>query len=115
MSKQMQMTVSVSPELRAEFMEAAGPQAVDDVLQQLMREYVQQSRERTRPVPNAEISVEEMERRERAVNFARASVSLEGFDLSEAVEAASRDYIAGRLTFAEYLKKTTGIDKSAID
>lgn len=46
------------------------------------------------------------QRRERqsAVNFAHASVDLEGFKLSEAVELQASRFIAGAIDLAEFLK-----------
>ncbi len=48
------------------------------------------------------ISPEERRRREQAVRFARNSVRLEGFILSEEAEALNQRYIDGELTRAEY-------------
>lgn len=41
--------------------------------------------------------------RQKAIDFARASVELEGFTLSPEVEAISRRFIAGELTGEEHI------------
>ena len=41
--------------------------------------------------------------RQRAIDFARASVGLEGFTLSPEVEAINRSFIAGKLTGEEHI------------
>lgn len=41
--------------------------------------------------------------RQKAIDFARASVGLEGFTLSPEVEAISRRFIAGELTGDEHV------------
>lgn len=42
-------------------------------------------------------------KRQKAIDFARASVELEGFILSPEVEAISRRYIAGEITGDEHV------------
>ena len=49
------------------------------------------------------IDTRELERRQKAIDFARASVELEGFILSPEVEAISRRYIAGEITGDEHV------------
>ena len=50
------------------------------------------------------ISDAERSRREGAVNYARASVGLEGFSLSEANEAHARRFIAGEISLQEFVQ-----------
>lgn len=50
------------------------------------------------------ISDNERSRREAAVNYARASVSLEGFSLGEADEAHARRFIAGKISLQEFMQ-----------
>ena len=49
------------------------------------------------------IPAEERARRQKAVDFARGSVRLEGFTLSEEVEAINRRFVDGELTSAEHV------------
>jgi hypothetical protein len=53
---------------------------------------------------NDVISDVERQRREDAVDFARASVGLEGFTPSEEAEAHARQYINGEIELAEFVK-----------
>lgn len=50
------------------------------------------------------IDPQERKRREDAVNYARASVGLEGFRLSEALEQHARRFINGEIDMTEFLK-----------
>ncbi|UAN05409.1 antitoxin VbhA family protein [Achromobacter mucicolens] len=43
-------------------------------------------------------------RRQSAVNYARASVSLEGFSLSEADEAHAQPFIDGQISLQEFVQ-----------
>ena len=54
--------------------------------------------------PHQTISDAERSRREAAVNYARASVGLEGFSLSEANEAHARRFIAAELSLREFVQ-----------
>lgn len=53
--------------------------------------------------PRQTISDAERSRREAAVNYARASVGLEGFSLSEANEAHARRFIAREISLQEFV------------
>lgn len=50
------------------------------------------------------ISPDEGRRREKAMNFARASVGLEGFKPHKADEELTRRYVAGEITIADAIK-----------
>lgn len=54
--------------------------------------------------PHKTISNAERSRREAAVNYARASVGLAGFSLSEADEAHARRFIAGEISLQEFMQ-----------
>ncbi|MCL2715523.1 MAG: antitoxin VbhA family protein [Alphaproteobacteria bacterium] len=54
------------------------------------------------------ISPEERQRRQEAVNFARASVGLEGFKLSQAEEAHAERYINGDIDIKEFVRVRSG-------
>lgn len=112
--KEVQMTFRVEPELRAEFSEAAvlEDRPAAQVLREFMRSYVNQSRERLRTPANDNLSPAEMRRREKAVNFARASVGLEGFKPSEAAEAGARQFIKGEITLAEFVHVDQDVEQS---
>ncbi len=107
MSKEVQMTFRVEPELRAEFTHAASEEhrPAAQVLREFMRAYVQEAREREHALPaNDAISAGERRRREKAVAFARASVGLEGFKPNRADEELSRQYVAGEINIADAIK-----------
>ena len=48
---------------------------------------------------------DEREERLRAVNFARASVGLEGFELSKVDEEHARTYVEGEITLDEFIER----------
>jgi hypothetical protein len=106
MSKEVQMTFRIEPELRAEFTDAALQEhrPAAQVLREFMRAYVVQSRERSPSPANDAISPAESRRREQAVSFARASVGLEGFKPSKAEEAHARRFIKGEIQLAEFVQ-----------
>jgi hypothetical protein len=106
MSKEVQMTFRVEPELRADFSDAALQEhrPAAQVLREFMRAYVIQSRERGNSPANDLVSPAESRRREKAVNFARASVGLEGFKPHKADEDLSRRYVAGEITILDAIK-----------
>lgn len=106
MSKDVQMTFRIEPELRAEFTDAAMQEhrPAAQVLREFMRAYVNEARERQNAPANDAISAGERRRRENAVNFARSSVGLEGFKPSKAEEAHARRFINGEIELAEFVQ-----------
>ena len=100
--KEVQMTFRVEPELRSSFTAAAelDCRPAAQVLRELMRAYVSQTRERTVKPANDIISAVERQRRENAVNFARASVGLEGFKVTDEYAALTQRFINGEIEFA---------------
>ena len=56
---------------------------------------------RVQPAPAETIDEAERARRKAAVDYARGSVRLEGFELSAFAEELNRRYIAGEITRAE--------------
>ncbi len=50
------------------------------------------------------ITEAERRRRQQAADFARASVGLEGFKLSEAEEQRAARFVAGEIDLAEFVK-----------
>ncbi|WP_338123043.1 antitoxin VbhA family protein [Achromobacter piechaudii] len=54
--------------------------------------------------PYKTISDTERSRRESAVNYARASVGLEGFSLNEADEAHARRCVDGQISLREFVQ-----------
>ena len=57
-----------------------------------------------RQQPQKTISDIERSRRQSAVNYARASVGLEGFSLSEADEAHAPRFIDGQISLQEFVQ-----------
>lgn len=53
-------------------------------------------------LPKASISAEERERRKKAIDYARASLRLEGFIASADEEEIGRRYIEGEISTAEH-------------
>ena len=106
MTKEVQMTFRVEPELRADFTDAAelDHRPAAQVLREFMRAYVHQMRERVDTPANDSVSVAERRRREKAVDFARASVGLEGFKPSKEEEAHARRFINGEIQLPEFVQ-----------
>jgi hypothetical protein len=61
---------------------------------------------RIRPAGVSSISTGEHNRREKAVNAARASVGLEGFKISKEDEAQAQRFINGEIELPDFLKVT---------
>ena len=101
MNKQATMTFRVEHDLRDSFNEATERNHIPaaQVLRAFMRDYVRQARN-----PAPVISPAERKRREEAVNYARASVSLEGFKIGKAEEEHARRFINGEIDMPEFLK-----------
>lgn len=57
--------------------------------------------------PRKTISDTERSRRQSAVNYARASVGLEGFSLSEADEAHAQRFVDGQISLQEFVQPRT--------
>lgn len=106
MSKEVQMTFRVESGLRTDFAAAAAAEdrPAAQLLREFMRTYVNQSKQKLLTTANDNVSPAEKRRREQAVNFARASVGLEGFKPSPAAEASARQFINGRVNMAELAK-----------
>ncbi len=114
MSKEVQMTFRVEPELRTAFSDAAllEDRPAAQVLRELMRAYVKQSRDQG-PIPEQNtISPAESRRREAAVNFARSSVGLEGFKPSKDAETGARQFIKGEIHLADFIKVKPDANKA---
>lgn len=114
MSKEVQMTFRLEPELRAEFSNAAmlEDRPAAHVLREFMQTYVNQSRERDHGQTKKVISQAERRRREAAVNFARASVGLEGFKPSKAAENDARLVIKGDLQLVDFVRVNPDAEQS---
>jgi hypothetical protein len=107
MSKEAQMTFRVETKLRAEFSEAAllEDRPAAQVLREFMKAYVSRARERSYNPANDAISEDESRRREKAINFARGSVALEGFKPHKADDDLSRRYISGEINVADAIRE----------
>ena len=110
--KEVQMTFRIEPDLRARFTEAAGSEhrPAAQVLRELMRAYVSQTQARA---GGGNAAAAERLRREDAVNFARASVGLEGFTLSAQDEANAARLINGDLALAQFVQVKAVADPAA--
>ena len=106
MSKDVQMTFRVEPDLRAEFSNAAllADRPAAQVLREFMRAYVNDARERGANPADDAISPGERRRREDAASFALASVGLEGFKPSKAALAQTRRHINGEIQLSELVQ-----------
>ena len=106
MSKEVQMTIRIEPELRAEFTEAASRdhRPAAQVLRELMRGYIRQVGTKDRAPANHGITVLERFDREEAVKFGRASVALEGYKTSPALAMQQQQYTDGDISLDELLR-----------
>ena len=108
MSKEVQMTIRVEPELRASFTEAADLQhrPAAQVLREFMRSYVKFTQEKVaiKPALNGVQIDAQRRKRQDAVDFARASVGLEGFRTSPDDDAIAKRFVNGEIDFSELMK-----------
>ena len=104
MVKQVQMTFRVESELRTRFTEAAGLEnrAVAQILREFMQTYISSAKEKT-PI-KSNITPDEQGKRQAAVNAARASVGLEGFQLTPDTERIAQRFINGEIDFNEFMR-----------
>lgn len=65
------------------------------------------------PMTSDHIAEDEKARRREAVDFARASVGLEGFKISELHEARAKHYIAGELDLNEFIAGSSDVTPAA--
>jgi hypothetical protein len=102
MTKQVQMTFRVAPELRASFAKIAiienRPAA------QILREFMQTYITDAQSVPAQRLMPSEQHKRQQAVNFARASVGLEGLHLSQEAEHNVQRFVNGEIDFNAFMK-----------
>lgn len=103
MAKELHFTIRVDEALRSDFIEAARHDDMDGskVVRDFMRNYVAQSRGRQRQAANDSIQGMDRLSRQDAVDFALASVALEGFTPSAAAQARAREFVAGVLSVAD--------------
>ena len=103
MTKEVQMTFRIEPELRDDFMAVAA--SVDrpaaQMLRELMRSVVQEARQNESATKAAQMARAE---REDAERFALASLRLEGFEPSAAVREQARQFVEGKLSLSEFVK-----------
>ena len=104
MTKEATISFRVESELREDFNKAAAlsHQPASQILRELMHNYIKQAHNQTA------ISLEERERRDKAVRFARASLGLEGFELTPEDEAQAQRFIQGEIDMADFLKVSDG-------
>ncbi|WP_328598458.1 antitoxin VbhA family protein [Pseudomonas syringae] len=107
MSKETTMSFRVEPDLRSEFHHAVESDHIPaaQVLRAFMRDYVKQHEARR------SIDPAERKRREDAVAYSRASVSLEGFKVSPADERHAVRFINGEIDLPQFVSgPTSGSD-----
>lgn len=106
MTEDVQMTFSVEQDLLDAFTAAATQQkrTPEQVLRDFMQAYVTLSRERQRAVADSAISETERRRRQEAVNFARASLGLSGFEPNADDEALAVRFVAGEISMEDAIR-----------
>ena len=94
----VEMTIHLEAGLHERFTEAAAKhhQQAEQVIQEFVRDFIDKAKPR--------ISEEERERRQEAVDYARASVALEGFTLGQSDEEHAQRFINGKIELAEFVK-----------
>jgi predicted Zn-dependent peptidase len=94
----VEMTIHLEAGLYGRFTEVATKhhRQAEQVIQELVRDFI----EKAKP----HISEEERERRREAVDFARASVELEGFKITPEENAHDLRFIDGEISLDEYLE-----------
>ena len=93
--------VHIDERLRDDFNAAAkaSGQGVDQIVRELMRGYLDQTRV-------AEITPAERQRRHEAWEFAKANVALEGFTQTKEAQAHAQRFIKGEIDLKGYLAPT---------
>jgi len=107
MTKEVQLTIRIEPELRDAFgaATAADHRPAAQVLRELMRGYVERSL--TPKAQSAAVlatAARERQRREDEVRFARASVALEGLTPLPETAALDQQYIDGRIKIEDFVR-----------
>ena len=102
MNKEATMSFRVAHDLRDSFNEATERNHIPaaQVLRAFMRDYVRQARNLT-----PAISPAERKRREDAMNYAKASVNLEGFSVPDACSKEAERFIRGEIDFPSLTAK----------
>jgi predicted DNA-binding protein len=106
-SKEVQMTIRIEPELRARFAEAASRdhRPASQVLRELMRGYIRQVGTKDHMPANDGNSTSERFERQEAVEEARASVRLEGFQTAPDFVAQTQRFIDGDIGLDDLLRQ----------
>jgi predicted transcriptional regulator len=99
MLKDEQMIIRVPGELKAEFQQAA--EVADRSAAQILREFMRDFVTKNRPVARPASGFSTVEERQAAVKFGRASVALEGFDVSSEAQAQQQRWVRGEITMEE--------------
>lgn len=102
MNKKVTMTFRVEHDLRDRFNEATERNHIPaaQVLRAFMLDYVQQARNLA-----PAISPVERKRREEAINYAKASVKLEGLSVPDAYSKEAERFIRGEIDFPSLTAK----------
>jgi hypothetical protein len=102
--KEATMTFRVETGLREQFSAAAEREhrPAAQVLRDFMRAYVKSAQEKAEARPR--IDAAERERRQAALDYARASVELEGFKVCPEAEEHGRRFVDGEIDLQEFVK-----------
>lgn len=115
MSKQVQMTFKVEPELRASFAKAASLEhrSAAQLLREFMQTYIAENQVQRAPPSSTKSSAKandkttEQRKRQQAVDFARASIGLEGLHLPPAAEQQAQLFVSGAIGLTEFVNAMT--------
>jgi hypothetical protein len=105
LTEQVQLTFDVDPELQADFagVVRGDGRFVGDVLIDLMRSYSTEACQRSATTTARPTSKADRRRRADAVNFARAALTLQGFQRSDEAKANAQRFICGDIELYEFL------------
>jgi predicted transcriptional regulator len=94
----VEMTIHLEAGLHDRFTEVAAKnnRQAEQVIQELVRDFIDKAKPR--------ISEEERERRQEAVDFAKANIELEGFTRSYEEEIHAQRFVNGEIGLDEYLQ-----------
>lgn len=97
--KTARMNHRVEPQLKEDFIQAAELDGKDasELVRSFMREYVEKTRLRLVSTSTPSISLKEQRKRREALDFAIASVGLEGFPVSSDFQAEGARFVRGEI------------------
>lgn len=113
MTHQAEMTFRVESDLSVAFTEQVESEhrELDEVMQEMMQAYLARARNAS-PEHTDEQRQTQQSLRQQAVDFARASVGLEGFTPSESAEMFAAQYVNGEIDIVDFVHATKASIKS---